>query len=115
MIFKRNVNSYKGFSALGKIREDSGIMDDFRKDCKELQGICGVGEGRDMPWHMPWHAKANALACPGVCLGMPRHMPWHACQGMGEACFPYAPPNNWGRDRGSLRNRGIRGSGAKQI
>jgi len=29
MIFKRNVKSYKGFSALGKIREDSGVMDDF--------------------------------------------------------------------------------------
>jgi len=51
MIFERNVKSYREFAVLGK--------------GETCHGIC-LG----MPRHMPWHAKAYALACQSKCRGM---------------------------------------------
>ena len=44
MFFKKNLKRYKGFSLLGKIRADFGIIADFEQECKKLSRIFCAGE-----------------------------------------------------------------------
>ena len=44
LIFKRNVANKKGFSVLGKIREDFRVIDGFQNECNEHWRIFCGGE-----------------------------------------------------------------------